>query len=93
MHDNHKHHFYGHDQDHDHTEIETLRKLQAVLDHWIDHNDGHDAGYKEWATAAGEAGEDEVAKEIFLAVDANKAVINHLKRAKAILAAKLVIRR
>ena len=93
MHDNHKHHSHGHNQDHVSPEIETLRKLQAVLEHWIDHNDGHDATYEEWAAKAHEAGEEDVSKEIYLAVTANATVMNHLKRARAILSAKLVLRR
>jgi cobalt/nickel transport system ATP-binding protein len=93
MHDNHKHHSHGRDDDHDSSETEALRKLQTVLEHWIEHNDGHDASYKEWAAKAHEAGEEEVSKEIFLAVDTNKTVMNHVKRAKAILAAKLVLRK
>lgn len=96
MHDNHKgHHTHDHTHGHEHDrgETDTLRKLQIVLEHWIEHSDSHAESYREWARKAGEAGEDEIAKEIHLAINDNEAVKSHLKRAKAILAAKLVLRK
>ena len=42
---------------------------------------------------ASQAGEEEIAKEIHLAIADSEAVKNHLKRAKAILAAKLVLKK
>jgi len=93
MHDNHKHHHvHGHDLDHS-PEGETLRKLQAMLEHWVEHSDSHMENYKEWAVKASEAGEEEVAKEIHLAIDDSESVKSHLKRARAILAAKMAIRK
>jgi hypothetical protein len=94
MHDNHKHH-HAHDHAHEHADAgtEALRKLQAMLEHWVEHSDSHAESYKEWADRAVAAGEEEVAKEIHLAIDGSDAVKNHLKRAKAILAAKLVLRK
>jgi cobalt/nickel transport system ATP-binding protein len=92
MHDTHKHHVHG--QEHGHGPgIEDLKKLLVMLDHWIEHGDSHVENYREWAGKASAAGEDEIAKEIHLAVDDSEAVKNHLKRAKAILAAKLVLRK
>jgi len=95
MHDNHKHHSHGHGHTHghEHAGTEDLRKLQMLLDHWIEHDDSHVENYKEWAAKAGEAGEEEVAKEIYLAIDESEAVKKHLRRAKAILAAKLVLKK
>ncbi len=95
MHDTHKgHHAHSHTHDHERGQgDEILRKLQVMLEHWIEHGDSHADTYKEWATKAIEAGEEEIAKEIRLAVDDNESVKNHLKRAKAILAAKLVLRK
>jgi cobalt/nickel transport system ATP-binding protein len=91
MHDNHKHH--THDHSHEHAlGSEDLRKLQVMLEHWIEHGDSHVENYREWALKASQAGEEEIAKEIHLAMDDSEAVKNHLKRAKAILAAKLVLR-
>jgi hypothetical protein len=88
MHDNHKH-----DHVHEHADAgtETLRKLQAMLEHWVEHSDSHAGSYKEWAAQASAAGEEDIAKEIYLAIDDNEAVKNHLKQAKAILAAKVLL--
>ena len=94
MHDQHKsrghypHH--GHEQ---HGGSEDLRKLQVMLDHWIEHSDSHVEGYREWAGRASAAGEEEIAREVHLAIDKSGTVKDHLKRAKAILAAKLVLRK
>ncbi len=92
MHDNHKHHIHAREQEPGHG-IEDLKKLLLMLDHWIDHGDSHGENYREWAGKASEAGEEEIAKEIYLAIDDSEAVKNHLKRAKAILAAKLVLKK
>ena len=92
MHDTHKHHFHGREHDHG-PATEDLRKLLVMLDHWIEHGDSHVENYREWAGKASAAGEEEIAREIHLAVDDSEAVKNHLKRAKAILAAKLVLRK
>ncbi len=92
MHDNHKHHTHAHDHEHVHDSGE-LRKLQAMLEHWIEHGDSHVETYREWAEKASRAGEDEIAKEIHLAINDSEAVKSHLKRARAILAAKLVLKK
>jgi cobalt/nickel transport system ATP-binding protein len=92
MHKGHSH-SHGHGHEHDHGETETLRKLQVMLEHWIEHGDSHADNYKEWAAKASQAGEEEIAKEIHLAINDNESVKNHLKRAKAILAAKLVLKK
>lgn len=94
MHDNHKHHSHSHSHGNEQPHgTETLRKIQIMLDHWIEHDDSHVESYREWAAKASEAGEEEIAKEIHLAIGENESVKNHLKRAKAILAAKLVLRK
>ena len=94
MHDNHKHH-HAHDHAHAHADAgtEALRKLQAMLEHWVGHSDSHTESYKEWAAKASAAGEEEIAKEIHFAIDDSDSVKAHLKRAKAILAAKMVLRK
>ncbi len=94
MHKGHSHD-HGHGQDHTHDEGggEVLRKLQTMLEHWIEHSDSHVEGYRDWAGKASEAGEEEIAREIHLAIDDSETVKGHLKRAKAILAAKLVLRK
>ncbi len=92
MHDNHTHQSHVHDHKHDHAD-EDLRKLQIMIEHWIEHDDSHVENYREWAAKASHAGEEEIAKEIHLAIDDSDAVKNHLRRAKAILAAKLVLKK
>jgi hypothetical protein len=72
---------------------EDLRKLQMMLDHWIEHDDSHVESYREWAEKASASGEEEIAREIHLAMDDSETVKAHLKRARAILAAKLVLRK
>lgn len=95
MHDTHKHHSHGHGDGHEHEHAGTsaLRTLLIMLEHWIEHGDSHNETYKEWAEKAREAGEEEIAREIYLAVDESESVRNRLKRAKAILAAKLVLKK
>lgn len=91
MHDHHSHH---HNHHHDHTEDNgDMKKLAAMLDHWIDHIDSHAESYEAWAAKAGEHGEHEIAREIHLAVLDGESIKAHLKRAKAILAAKLVLKK
>ena len=96
MHDNHKHHTPSHGHDHVHEDgqgAEDLRKLQVMLEHWIEHGDSHVETYREWAVKASQAGEEEISKEIHMAIADSDTVKNHLKRAKAILAAKLVLKK
>jgi cobalt/nickel transport system ATP-binding protein len=93
MHKGHTHsHGQGHD-DHSPESTEDLRKLQTMLDHWIEHDASHVESYREWAQKASTAGEEEIAREIHLAMDDSASVQSHLKRARAILAAKLVLRK
>ena len=91
--DMHKGHSHSHEHEHDHDLVETLRKLQLIIEHWIEHGDSHIENYREWASKASEAGEEEIAKEIHLAIDNSESMKGHLKRAKAILAAKLVLKK
>lgn len=94
MHKGHSHsHGHGHEHEQSPQGTEDLRKLQMMLDHWIEHDDSHVESYREWAVKASAAGEEEIAREIHLAIDDSASVQGHLKRAKAILAAKLVLRK
>jgi hypothetical protein len=93
MHDHHSHHGHSH---HRHEQVEasdSLRKLQVMLEHWIEHSDSHGENYREWAAKARDAGEEEIAREIHLAIDRSDEVKKHFQRARAILAAKLVLKR
>ena len=90
----HKGHTHGHGHDHEHgTGLDDLRKLLVMLDYWVEHDDSHVETYREWAEKASNAGEEEIAKEIHLAISDSDSVKNHLKRARAILAAKLVLKK
>ena len=89
----HKGHTHGHHHHHDDAGAEPLRKLLAMLEHWIEHSDSHTESYREWAERASTAGEEEVAREVHLAIDASNGARDHLKRAKAIVAAKLVLKK
>jgi nickel/cobalt exporter len=91
----HEHHGHGHGHEHEHSPqgTEDLKKLLMMLEHWIEHDESHVESYREWAEKAGTAGEEEIAREIHLAIDDSASVQSHLKRAKAILAAKLVLRK
>jgi cobalt/nickel transport system ATP-binding protein len=95
--DMHKGHTHGHGHGHEHEQspqgTEDLRKLHVMLDHWIEHDESHVESYREWAQKASAADEEEIAREIHLAMDDSASVQSHLKRAKAILAAKLVLRK
>lgn len=95
MHDAHRHHKHSHThgEEKEAEDTDTLRKLHLMLEHWIEHEEGHAQGYREWAGKASAAGEEEIAREINLAVAAGEEVKGHLKRAKAVLAAKLVLRK
>lgn len=91
MHDHHNHHGHSH---HHHEQAETpdnLKKLQVMIEHWIEHSDHHEENYREWAAKAHDEGEEEIAREIHLAIVGSGEVKKHLQRAKAILAAKLVL--
>lgn len=86
-----KHHGHHHSQDHGcgchgsdslkgrDKEIETLRIL---LVHWIEHNDSHEEGFREWVTKARELGKEEVANYIEKAADALKSASEALLEAK-----------
>jgi len=92
VHDNHKHHSHNHDHDQGQGS-EDLKKLQIMIEHWIEHGDSHAENYREWAAKASQAGEEAVAQEIHLAINDSESVKDHLKRAKAILAAKLILKK
>jgi nickel/cobalt exporter len=91
MHEHHKGHSHAGHHHHENENTDVLRKLQVLLEHWVEHNDSHIEGFREWAEKAVAAGEEEIAREIQLAIGDSASVKGHLKRAGAILAAKLVL--
>jgi cobalt/nickel transport system ATP-binding protein len=92
MHDHHKHPHHHHPQEQS-ASMEDLNKLLVMLNHWVEHDESHAESYREWAEKATNAGEEEIAKEIHLAISDGEAARNHLKRAKSVLAAKMMLRK
>ncbi|MBE9508236.1 MAG: hypothetical protein KAW49_03220 [Anaerolineae bacterium] len=46
-----------------------LAKLRILLPHWIEHNEGHAAGFRKWAEKARDLGLEAVARQIGVAVE------------------------
>lgn len=61
--------------------MDEKKKLSVVIDHWIEHNESHMAGYKKWAQKAGELGLDVVKAEIEDAVEKLNQCNRGLKKA------------
>lgn len=94
MHDHHTgHHAHHHVHPQEPVGADELKKILTMLEHWIEHSDTHQSGYAEWAAKAEGAGEDEISREIHLAMNDAEESKKHLQRAKSILAAKLVLRK
>lgn len=68
---------HGHDHDHDHithsgaavAENKDEKTLNILLVHWVNHNESHEEGFREWADKAREMGKEETAKNIEQAID------------------------
>ncbi len=60
-------------------EVETLRILLA---HWIEHNNSHEQGFREWAEKAERIGNAKVYEMILKAADSLKAASDYLLEAK-----------
>ncbi|GAA0092333.1 hypothetical protein UT300009_23620 [Paraclostridium bifermentans] len=71
------HHGHGHDHDHEHiehsgaavAENKDEKTLNILLVHWVNHNESHEEGFREWAEKAREMGKEETAKNIEQAID------------------------
>ena len=61
--------------------MDQRRKLSAVIEHWIEHNESHMGEYKKWAQTAGELGLDSVRAEIEKAMEKISQSNEHLRRA------------
>jgi hypothetical protein len=55
-----------------------LEKLQVLLPHWIEHNQGHAEECRKWAD---QAGHDEVQSNLNAALAAMEVVTEHLEKA------------
>ena len=60
--------------------MDELGKLQVLLPHWIEHNQGHADECRKWAAAAGEG---EVQSALNAAFEAMELVTQHLDKALA----------
>ncbi|MFR3498067.1 MAG: hypothetical protein ACLTT7_03470 [Paraclostridium bifermentans] len=68
---------HGHDHDHEHiehsgaavAENKDEKTLNILLVHWVNHNESHEEGFREWAEKAREIGKEETAKNIEQAID------------------------
>lgn len=68
---------HGHDHDHEHiehsgatvAENKDEKTLNILLVHWVNHNESHEEGFREWAEKARAMGKEETAKNIEQAID------------------------
>lgn len=68
---------HGHDHDHEHiehsgaavAENKDEKTLNILLVHWVNHNESHEEGFREWAEKAREMGKEETAKNIEQAIE------------------------
>lgn len=49
--------------------MEDKKKLSVVIEHWMEHNEGHMAEYKKWAEKAGQLGLESVGMNIRKAIE------------------------
>jgi hypothetical protein len=61
--------------------MDERKKLKVVIEHWIEHNEGHAGEYKKWAEKAGGMGLERTRDEIEEAVGKLSLVNHHLKEA------------
>jgi hypothetical protein len=61
--------------------VDQKKKLSVVIEHWIEHNEGHIGEYKKWAQTAGELGLDLVKAQIEEAVGKLSQSNQHLEKA------------
>ena len=61
----------GHTHSHSHEEEESKdeKTLKILLVHWVNHNESHEEGFKEWAQKAREIGKTETADSIEQAIE------------------------
>ena len=64
----------GHDHQHVHShdnveESKEEKTLKILLAHWVNHNQSHEDGFREWVDKAKNMGKDETAKSIEKAIE------------------------
>lgn len=73
--DDHDHpHGHCHDHSHPHThgedgESKDEKTLKILLLHWVNHNESHEEGFREWVDKARAIGKDETANSIEKAIE------------------------
>ena len=65
--------------------MDQKKKLSVVIEHWIEHNEGHIGEYKKWAQTASELGLDLVKAEIEEAVGKLSQSNQHLEKALKVI--------
>lgn len=87
------HHGHNHDHDHSHThdhvhtssdtiENKDEKTLKILLVHWINHNESHEEGFREWVEKARAIGKGETADYIEKAIECMKQANEMLMEAK-----------
>ena len=70
-----RYHHGTHDHEHDHhthgssQENKDEKTLNILLVHWVNHNESHEEGFREWVDKAREMGKEETANNIEKAID------------------------
>ncbi|WP_131038052.1 zinc transporter [Clostridioides difficile] len=82
----HGHHDHDHCHEHSHeesSESKDEKTLKILLVHWINHNETHEEGFREWVEKARAIGKEETAKSIEKAIEymeeANKMLLEAKK--------------
>jgi hypothetical protein len=65
--------------------MDQKKKLSVVIEHWIEHNEGHMGEYKKWAQTAGELGLEMVKAEIEEAMGKLSQSNKHLEKALKVM--------
>ena len=69
---------HGHDHDHDHShhhshgetiENKDEKTLKILLVHWVNHNESHEEGFREWVEKSRAIGKEETANYIEKAIE------------------------
>lgn len=65
--------------------MDIQKKLEHLIHHWMEHNEGHAAEYKKWAAQAEEEGLNDVARAILKAGEVVNKSNNSLQEALNLL--------
>lgn len=87
------HHGHDHDHTHEHednhvhshgdtTENKDEKTLKILLVHWINHNESHEEGFREWVQKARAIGKEETANSIEKAIECMQQANQMLMEAK-----------